>query len=34
MKFFRIWNELSMWSKFGVAFVAAAVLILIILEVT
>lgn len=32
MKFFRIWNELNMWSKFGLAFVAAVLVILLLLE--
>jgi hypothetical protein len=34
VKFFRIWDELNMWAKFGVSVVAAVVIILIILELT
>ncbi len=34
MNFFRIWSELSPWSRVGLSFVAAVVLILLLLVVT
>ncbi len=34
MKIFRILDELSMWGKFGVAFVVAVVLLLVVLQLT
>jgi hypothetical protein len=34
MKFFRMWSELNAWSRLGIAFVAGAVLLLLILEFT
>lgn len=33
MGFFRIWNELSAWSKLGLAFVGAVFIILVLLSV-
>lgn len=30
MNFWRFWGELSLWNKFGLAFVAAVILVLII----
>ena len=32
MNFWRFWNESSMWNKVGLAFVAAAVVLLIIFQ--
>lgn len=34
MKFFRFWNELNPWSRIGLAFVAGAVLLLLLLQFT
>ncbi len=34
MNFFRIWDSLSPWSKLGLAFVAAVLVILILLSIT
>lgn len=33
MGFFRIWNELSPWSKLGLAFVGAVFVILVLLAI-
>ncbi len=34
MKLMRFWNDLNIWNKFGLAFIAAVALILLILELT
>ena len=34
MNFWRFWNDLSPWNKFGLAFIAAVVLLLLITFIT
>ncbi len=34
MKIFRILDELNMWGKFGLAFVVAVALLLVVLQLT
>lgn len=33
MKLMRFWNDLSMWNKYGLSFVAAVVVLVIIMTV-